>query len=69
LQILENSGRYWDTSILVIPVLQILEDLVWSCGMYFYIGGFSTQIFQILHITFVFRFSFHCLPIPYPLFQ
>jgi hypothetical protein len=35
LQILENSGRYWDTSIadtgrfwkiLVIPVLQILED-------------------------------------------
>jgi hypothetical protein len=26
--------------------------------MYFYIGFFSTHIFQILHITFVFRFSF-----------
>ena len=26
--------------------------------MYFYIGVFSTQIFQILHFTFVFRFSF-----------
>ena len=66
-----DTGRFW--KILVIPVLQILENsgkywLYQYCRYWkiryevaectFILGFFSTQIFQILHITFVFRFSF-----------
>jgi hypothetical protein len=66
-----DTGRFW--KILVIPVLQILEDSgkYWFKYQYcrywkiryevaectFILGVFSTQLFQILHITFVFRFS------------
>jgi hypothetical protein len=52
LQILEDSGKYW---LYQYSRYWKIRYEVAECT--FILGGFSTQIFQILHIMFVFRFS------------